>query len=167
MFRTIEDFLNEYQQLNERTIKIFSELADSNLKKAVKAGYRNLGQLAWHIVVTVPEMMGRTGLPVSSVDQEARPPKSAMAILKGYKQVSKELIEAIKSQWTDETLLQTDDMYGEAWMRGKTLFSLITHEIHHVGQMTVLLRQAGAQVPGLYGPSKEEWSQFGMQPPSY
>ena len=167
MFRTVEDFLNEYQQLNERTIKIFSELADSNLKKAVKAGHRNLGQLAWHIVVTVPEMMGRTGLPVSSVDQEAPPPKSAAKILKGYKQVSHELKEAIKSQWTDKTLLQTDDMYGEAWMRGKTLFSLITHEIHHVGQMTVLLRQAGAQVPGLYGPSKEEWSQFGMQPPSY
>jgi hypothetical protein len=30
--------------------------------------------------------------------------------------------------------------------------------------MTVLMRQAGLKVPGVYGPSREEWSQFGMQP---
>jgi uncharacterized damage-inducible protein DinB len=167
MFRTVKDFISEYRQLNERTGKIFGELTNSNLNQAIKAGYRTLGQLAWHLVVTVPEMMGRTGLPVSSVDHDALPPKTATAILKSYRQVSQELTDAIKANWTDDTLLQSDDMYGEAWMRGKTLFSLITHEIHHVGQMTVLLRQAGAQVPGLYGPSKEEWSQYGMEPPAY
>jgi uncharacterized damage-inducible protein DinB len=30
--------------------------------------------------------------------------------------------------------------------------------------MTVLMRQAGLKVPGIYGPSREEWSQFGMPP---
>jgi hypothetical protein len=25
-----------------------------------------------------------------------------------------------------------------------------------------LMRQAGLKVPGVYGPSREEWSQFGM-----
>jgi uncharacterized damage-inducible protein DinB len=30
--------------------------------------------------------------------------------------------------------------------------------------MTVLMRQAGLPVPGLYGPSKEEWAAMGMSP---
>jgi uncharacterized damage-inducible protein DinB len=31
--------------------------------------------------------------------------------------------------------------------------------------MTVLMRQAGLKVPGIYGPSYEEWLQFGMKAP--
>jgi uncharacterized damage-inducible protein DinB len=42
---------------------------------------------------------------------------------------------------------------------------LIQHQAHHRGQMTVLMRQAGLPVPGIYGPSKEEWANFGMEAP--
>lgn len=31
--------------------------------------------------------------------------------------------------------------------------------------MTILMRQAGISVPGIYGPSKEEWAQFEMAEP--
>ena len=37
------------------------------------------------------------------------------------------------------------------------LMTLINHQNHHRGQMTVLMRQAGLTVPGVYGPAKEEW----------
>ena len=30
--------------------------------------------------------------------------------------------------------------------------------------MTVLMRQAGVPVPGMYGPSKEEWAAMGLPP---
>lgn len=40
-------------------------------------------------------------------------------------------------------------------------------ETHHLGQMTVLMRQAGLNVPGVYGPSKEEWTAYGMPEPPY
>jgi len=56
-------------------------------------------------------------------------------------------------------------MYGYNWKRGYSLFILIIHQTHHLGQMSVLMRQAGLKVPGIYGPSKEEWAQFGMQEP--
>ncbi len=58
-------------------------------------------------------------------------------------------------------------MYGESWPRGVTLMILIAHETHHLGQITVLLRQAGRSVPGIMGPSKEEWARFGMDAPPY
>jgi uncharacterized damage-inducible protein DinB len=35
------------------------------------------------------------------------------------------------------------------------------HQAHHRGQMTVLMRQAGLTVPGVYGPAREERAQWG------
>jgi len=55
-------------------------------------------------------------------------------------------------------------MYGEVWKNGATLFILVTHQAHHRGQMTVLMRQAGLKVIGVYGPAKEEWLQMNMEP---
>ena len=49
---------------------------------------------------------------------------------------------------------------------GLTLQVLVVHQAHHRGQMTVLMRQAGLEVPGVYGPSRQEWAAYGMQPPA-
>ena len=66
--------------------------------------------------------------------------------------------------WTDEDLEVEDDMYGEMWARGKSLAAVVGHQTHHRGQMTVLMRQAGLTVPGVYGPAREEWAAYGMPP---
>ena len=90
---------------------------------------------------------------------------TADEIKKAYATASKEMLDAIKSSWDDAGLQIEDEMYGEKWKRGVTLAILIHHEVHHRGQMTVLMRQAGLLVPGFYGPAKEEWSNYGGQPP--
>lgn len=168
MYRRVDDFLRAYENLTGGTTRLLGALTDENLGQAVADGHRTLGEIAWHVVTTIPEMMNRTGIAVSSVDEHTPPPSSAQAIRDGYAAASKELVDAVKSSWTDDTLTQTDEMYGgEAWPRGVTLAALIGHESHHRGQMSVLLRQAGADVPGVYGPSKQEWSQFGMEQPPY
>jgi len=53
-------------------------------------------------------------------------------------------------------------MYGMTWKRGNTLNALIYHQAHHRGQVTVLMRQAGVPIVGVYGPAKEEWEAMGM-----
>lgn len=167
MYRKIDDFLKAYETVTEGTSRLFGALDDDALKQPVVEGYRNIGQIAWHIVVTVPEMMSKTGLEVSSVNEQAPPPKTAVEIQKAYGKVASELAEAVKTGWKDETLTHEDEMYGQKWARGLTLRALIDHEIHHRGQITVLLRQAGRKVPGLMGPAKEEWGQYGMEAPPY
>jgi uncharacterized damage-inducible protein DinB len=81
-----------------------------------------------------------------------------------YKRTSDGMIKEISEKWKDETLLAEDDMYGEMWKKGKTLSVLITHQIHHRGQLTIVMRLAGLKVPGVYGPAKEEWVNYGMKP---
>jgi uncharacterized damage-inducible protein DinB len=90
---------------------------------------------------------------------------SAAAIAAAYETASRSLLEQLEA-WDDATLDVEDDMYGQRWTRGFTLHALLEHQIHHRGQMTVLMRQAGLKVPGIYGPAREDWSGMGMEPPS-
>jgi len=79
-----------------------------------------------------------------------------------YSRYSEEILDLVKTKWTDKDLGDYIHMYGESWQKGKILSLLLHHEIHHRAQMTVLMRLLGIPVPGLYGPSKEEWSSMGM-----
>lgn len=166
MFFSIEAFLQEWQNEATATQRILDALTDESLKQEVTPQDRTLGRLAWHIVTTVHEMMSRTGLQFSAVGHEQTVPVSAKEIADSYRQVNASFVQALQEQWTDNTLEESREMYGEQWPNGLTLRVLIQHQIHHRGQMTVLMRQAGLQVPGIYGPSREEWGQMGMEPPT-
>jgi len=167
MYRKLDDFFGAYGQLVTGTKKIFAALDDNALSSTAAEGHRSLRGVAWHIVTTIPEMMAQCGLPLSAVDPKSLPPASADEIRAGYDTATKEFEAAIREHWNDESLLVEDDLYGEKWARGLTLAILLHHEIHHRGQMTVLMRQAGLGVPGIYGPAQEEWAAAGMPLPPY
>lgn len=166
MFNILATFLEAWKNESEATQKILDSLTDESLKTKVTNEDRSLGRIAWHIITTVSEMMTRTGLTFECVAEEMPVPSSAQAIADNYRLASNNMMNAIKEQWSDDSLKEERDMYGESWTIGKTLYVLICHQIHHRGQMTVLMRQAGIKVPGIYGPSREEWSQFGMAAPT-
>ncbi len=164
MYYKIEDFLNDWEYEREATLKILGTLTDDSLNQKVTPRGRSLGFLGWHITITIGEMMSKTGLKIDAPEENSDTPSSAIEIRTFYNTASASLVEQIKSEWKDETLSIEDDMYGQKWKRGVTLGALITHQIHHRGQMTVLMRQAGLKVPGIYGPSFEEWIAMGMEP---
>lgn len=166
MFRSIDDFANAWQFESEGTQKLLDLLTDVSLPQEVHPGGRTIGRLAWHITTTIPEMMGRTGLHVTGVDEHAPTPASAATIAAGYRAAAASVLNEVRANWTDATLAESDDMYGEKWTRAQTLSALVGHQTHHRGQLTVLMRQAGLPVTGIYGPAREEWAMMGMEPPT-
>jgi uncharacterized damage-inducible protein DinB len=166
MFRTIADFQKTWTQEREGTLKILRALSDDSLGQAVTNDDRTLGRMAWHLAQTLSEMMPRTGLSVAEPAQDAPVPPSAATIADAYERASKAVADEIASKWTDASLDIEDEMYGQKWPRGQTLHALVVHQAHHRGQMTVLMRQAGLKVPGVYGPAREEWAGYGMPAPS-
>ena len=165
MFRRVADFQKAWEQEREGTLKVLRALTDASLAQAATKDDRTLGRMAWHLAQTVSEMMPRTGLAVSEPAPDAPVPPSAAAIVEAFETASKEVADEIASKWTDATLEVEDDMYGMKWSRGQTLMALVVHQAHHRGQMTVLMRQAGLTVPGVYGPAREEWAAHGMTAP--
>lgn len=165
MFRTIADFAATWKQESELTLKILRALTDASLEQRC-TGTRTLGCLAWHVTVTLGEMLGHGGLPVAgAVDDKAPAPSTAAAIVDAYETGARLVAEAVAANWTDAQLGEEIPMYGEQWKRSFVLGALIAHQTHHRGQMTILMRQAGLTVPGVYGPAREEWAAYGMPAP--
>ena len=163
MFRKIDDFLLIWKHESNSTLSILHALTDESLDKKVYEEGWSLGKLAWHLVKTLNEMVGKTGLQFAGTPYDAPEPNDAKSITAAYKEASESMVHAIKEHWTDETLVEEYDMYGDNWTVATILQILVSHQTHHRGQMTVLMRQAGLVVPGMYGPSKEEWLAFGEE----
>jgi uncharacterized damage-inducible protein DinB len=164
LYSKISDFLSDWQNDSESTLKIFKALTNKSLEQAVVPGGRTIGIIAWHITQAVPEMINRTGLTIDRFDEKAEEPADVKTIIDSYEYFSKKLVEEISSKWKDADMEKEVNMYGQMWKNGVTLQILISHQIHHRAQLTVLMRQAGLMVPGIMGPSKEEWAAMGMPP---
>jgi uncharacterized damage-inducible protein DinB len=162
MYRKLEDFIKDWTYESESTLKVFNNLTDESLTKKVNENVRTAGKLAWHITTSIGEMAHRTGLTFKIMDEESVAPAAIKEIVDTYKSTSDNIIAEIKEKWNDEKLLEEDDMYGEKWAKGTTLKVLVSHQIHHRAQLTIVMRLNGLKVPGVYGPSKEEWVQYGL-----
>jgi uncharacterized damage-inducible protein DinB len=164
MYQSVQSFITEYQNESKFTQKLLSSLTDESLKQEIAPGFRTLGTLAWHLVPS-GGLLKPTGLDFEAPPEDCKAPESADEIVRVYSSTSAALIEAIQTQWTDEKLQESVNMFGQQWKNGFTLAIFIKHEIHHRGQLTMLMRQAGLPVIGIYGPSKEEWISMGMEAP--
>lgn len=162
MFRTVKDFQSHWQYEVDITDKMFRSLTDESLDQRVTPDGRTLGYLAWHIVVTPGEMLAQVGLTLDGPSHETPAPSTAAEIVSAYEVAAKSTATQVATNWDDDTLLLSDEMYGETWLKGQTLFYMTLHQTHHRGQMTVVMRQAGLTVPGAYGPAKEEWAAMGV-----
>ena len=164
MINTIEEFNKNWESESNNTLKLLKSLTNASLNQKVWEEGRTLGEIAWHIVNTIPEMSNHSDLKIfeSVITDEIK--KDTQTLVNSYIEVSQSLLKEAESKWNNDCLVEEVDMYGEKWSKGMILQAVIAHEIHHRGQMTILMRQANLKVPGMYGPSKEEWEIYGMSP---
>ncbi len=165
MYRTIADFVVDWKYESAATLKIMNLLTDVSLNQRITKDGRSLGFLAWHLVLTLSETGSKMGLQVTAPPEDSEQPEHASEISKTYDISARSVLELVRRTWNDASLSDELEMYGEKWKRGYALASLVRHQIHHRAQMTVLMRQAGLKVHGIYGPSKEEWAELGMPAP--
>lgn len=169
MFRRVEDFKDIWKAEAEKTLAVFAAIPDAALGQAVGADHRDLRRMAWHLVESAAEMPHQVGIRIPEFPLRdgglGAPPATMAAIGDAYRRLSAALLDHLGA-WNNAELGRSFDCYGEKWSGGFLLWVLVTHQAHHRGQMTVLMRQAGLTVPDIYGPAREGWAAFGMQPPA-
>lgn len=165
MFGTVRDFKEEWLQESALTQKVLDALTDASLHQQVSPEGRTLGRIAWHITISIPQFLNRFGVTIETITEDPDVPSSAKEISDTFRTVSANVGSVLVTQWTDVTLTQAQDFFGRELSNAAILSQLIKHMVHHRGQLTVLMRQAGLKVPGVYGPSKEEWSRLNQDPP--
>jgi uncharacterized damage-inducible protein DinB len=160
MFRKISDFQSVWKYETMMTLKLYAVLTDELMQSNKKDSFRDIQMLTKHINRTVTELPHTAGLPLEINEITYTDVKSLM---EHYEKDCAILAEALNKAWTDDQLEDKIPMYGMEWEKGTTLHILVTHQTHHRGQLTVLMRQAGLVIPGMYGPAKQEWEQMGMK----
>ena len=156
MYRKVEDFIKDWEISRGGTIKVLEAMTDEKLDQAIVEGHNTLGWLGWHLATAPVYFAGLLGLKLNSPGDYQTVPNSVQEIKDGYKAVTSELAELVQAELTDDDMTKEVDQHGRPTARGEILRTMIDHETHHRGQMTVLLRQADLKVPGVMGPTKED-----------
>lgn len=162
MYKTIAEFDADLTEQSGATLKTLKALTDASLAQAVTPEGRTLGRIAWHIVGSLVEMPAHAGLPIDGALATSPVPATAAEVVAGYEEALRLCRQALTEGWSAADLSGEIPIYGQSWSRSRLLWVVLMHEAHHRGQMTVLMRQAGLAVPGVAGPSREEWAAYGM-----
>lgn len=165
MYVTIADFIREWNWEASLTQKVLDGLTDESLNQQVYPEGRTLGRIVWHLTTNIPEYLAHFGLQVEGVDFSENVPTSAQEIAEAFRKIAAYTAKIIEQQWTDESLKKVQKAFGREETNAQILMGLIKHIVHHRGQATILIRQAGIKPFGVYGPPKEDWIHLGVEHP--
>jgi uncharacterized damage-inducible protein DinB len=162
MYRTIKDFQNVWQFETDATLACFRNLTDESLQFRSSAFPRGLGRLAQHIAESPSAYFGRSGI---SVDGPAfgATPKTVQQLIGDYQKGMNAVLQLV-GNWSDGNLEDLVDFFGRPMPKGMLLTTVINHQAHHRGQLTVLMHEANVPAPGFYGPTAIEQRAQGAEP---
>ena len=162
MYSTIQQFTKDFTHEKETTLNVFKAIPNAKLMLKPNDDIRSLQRLVWHILITHGEMLGKAGLTINCPDEHVKPVNDINEICQLYEISANSLLQVVNEKWNDEDLSSELNMYGENWSKGTILSVLIKHEVHHRGQLSVVMRLNDIKVPSIYGPAKEDWAKYNM-----
>jgi uncharacterized damage-inducible protein DinB len=157
----LERLLREWDQEAEGTIKLLKALPPTQYDFRPDAGGRSLGELAWHLAEGDAYMSAGIEAGEFRMDPDSKPPnierpRTVEGLAPGYEQVHREAVARIR-KLRPEDLDRTLPFFGSTMsIRDIMRAAILSHNIHHRGQLALMCRLAGGKAPGLYGPNREE-----------
>jgi uncharacterized damage-inducible protein DinB len=155
----LDIFLEAWQREAEKTLKLLRALPATQYDFRPDAGGRSLGELAWHLAEAdaYPSFIIETG----QFNIEMKPPnltrpRKVEALAPGYELVHQEAVARIRKLKPEDLDRPTPFFMGPTAIRELLWNAMLAHGIHHRGQLSLMCRLAGGQVPALYGPNREE-----------
>jgi uncharacterized damage-inducible protein DinB len=158
----IEALLQELEHEAKTTRRVLERVPDDRLAWKPHDKSMSLGQLALHVAVIpgrIAEMAQETPYHIRSVTQPSA--TSAAELVPALDQSvarAKEILRAMDDAALAKTWRAVDgDREVMAIPVAAVLRTImLNHWYHHRGQLSVYLRQVGALVPSIYGPSADE-----------
>jgi len=143
---------------NAATLKVLRAVPEDRLGFRPHAKGWAMGPLAWHIATSerwfCTDAMG-LAVPGDDPVPKERPPATAAAMAAAREASHAALAGAVKAQ-SDAWFQEEAGFKGMRMSREQVVHLMVRHEIHHRGQLSMLLRIAGAKVPAVYGPSADD-----------
>jgi uncharacterized damage-inducible protein DinB len=83
-------------------------------------------------------------------------PRTVEALAPGYERLHREAVARVRKLKPEDLERSIPFFTGPMPIRDILWGMIISHCIHHRGQLSLMCRLAGGQAPGLYGPNREE-----------
>jgi uncharacterized damage-inducible protein DinB len=156
--------LQELEMEAATTRRVLERIPDDHLSWRPAAKSRTLGELAHHIAVNPGSVCAMAAQnPAGPPDFKQADPVPAtvaevLATLDASMAQARQLLGAMSDSDLLETWRMTAGGHDVMVMPRMALLRavLLNHWYHHRGQLSVYLRQVGAPVPSIYGPSADE-----------
>lgn len=165
---TREDILEELEEEAVRTRRALERVPEEKLEWRPHEKSFSLGQLALHIA-SIPGALAQVStLDTFEIKAGGFPRPTAQSKAEIFTALDESLADArrILGAMDDATLAEPwkmvdgDDVLVTIPRSAFIRRILLNHWYHHRGQLTVYLRQTGALVPAMYGPSADELPVF-------
>jgi uncharacterized damage-inducible protein DinB len=155
----LETFLNSWDREAASTLKLLRALPATQYDFRPDAGGRSLGELAWHLAEGDAYMS--YGIEAGKFEMGMKPPgierpRTVEALAPGYERVHREAVARIRKLTPEDLDRSVPFFMGPMPIRSILWDMILSHQVHHRGQLTLMCRLAGGQAPGLYGPNREE-----------
>ncbi len=112
-------------------------------------------ELAWHIAFSEAGVVNFIMTGEFNFDSAPKSPETFQDIIK-WKETSHEKVVNQIVEAGEAHLMEVVEFFGQEMPRMGILNFLLAHEIHHRGQLSVYVREAGGLVPSIYGGSADE-----------
>jgi uncharacterized damage-inducible protein DinB len=155
----LENFLKTWEREAESTVKLLRALPPDQYDFRPDAGGRSLGELAWHLAEGDAYMS--SGAASGEFNMSQKPPnierpRTVEALAPGYERVHQDAVARIRTLKPEDLDRSIPFFGGQMTIRDILWNMIISHAVHHRGQLTLMCRLAGGKAPGLYGPNREE-----------
>lgn len=155
----LEMFLSSWDREAQNTLKLLRSLPPTQYDFRPDAGGRSLGELAWHLAEGEAYMsfgIDRGEFAMDTKPPHIERPRAVEALAPGFEQVHSEAVARIQKLKVED-LDRALNFFGRPTPIRTILWEMIiSHNVHHRGQLSLMCRLAGGQAPGLYGPNREE-----------
>ncbi len=155
---SIARFLPYFENIRKRTQRVVDVIPPEHVEWTHQEGKFTLGDLVRHIAATERYMFAEN---VSG--HESRYPGHARELADGYDNVMRYLAEMHAESMEMFGRLSDDDLLAKCSTPGgvaittwKWLRSMVEHEVHHRGQIYLMLGILGVETPPLYGLTSEQ-----------
>jgi uncharacterized damage-inducible protein DinB len=156
--RTIEPFLDYFAKIRERTRRVVVLIPPDRLEWAPREGAWTFGDLVRHLAAIERWMFAEN---VSG--RPSRYPGHGVELADGYDPVvayfdrmHHEAMDAFRALTPDALQARCTTPGGASMPAWKWLRAMVEHEIHHRGQIYLMLGMIGVPTPPLYGLTSEE-----------
>ena len=155
----VETFRRAWEEVAQGTIQLLESLPENKYDLRPDKEGRSLGELAWHL----SEIEGYIshGITKGAVTfQEAPPnlkrPREVRLLAPGYRQVHDEAVARLVNLTPADLDRELPFADRRMPIRDMLWGTILSHLVHHRGQLSLLCRLAGGRPPAIYGPNREE-----------